>query len=71
MANHGHNRGATMRVQIPAYADHWMRGDRYGEVVKVVRKRQTLTHDKYEVAHVLLDKSRKTVRVILTDCTEV
>ena len=23
------------RVQIPAYADNWMRGDRYGEVVLV------------------------------------
>jgi hypothetical protein len=24
-----------MRVQIPAYTDRWMMGDRYGEVVKV------------------------------------
>ena len=26
-----------MRVQIPAYTDHWMRGDRYGEVVRIDR----------------------------------
>jgi hypothetical protein len=25
------------RVQIPAYTDHWMRGDRYGEIVRVTR----------------------------------
>ena len=27
-----------MRVQIPAYTDRWMMGDRYGEIVKIVTK---------------------------------
>lgn len=45
------------RVQIPAHSDHWMRGDRYGEVVKVSGN----------VAHVKLDKSEKTVKFSLDD----
>jgi len=68
-----------MRVQIPAYTDRWMMGDRYGEVVKVSKARPVhavraslLTkwpHLINEIAHVKLDKSGKTVRVILDDCT--
>ncbi len=37
------------RVQIPAWHDDWMRGDRYGVVVKAVPGSGT--------AHVLYDKS--------------
>ena len=72
------------RVQIPAYTDRWMMGDRYGVVVKVTRRRRTtenrvraalLTarpHDPDpEIAHVKLDKSGKTVRVYLADCEVV
>jgi len=69
---------AHVRVQIPAYTDHWMRGDRYGEVLRV---RKSAVHDHTrgrpdlmvlrEIATVLLDKSRKTTRVILDDCQEV
>lgn len=41
------------RVEIsPAY-DHWMRGDRYGEVIKITAK----------CVHVKLDKSGKTLRI--------
>ena len=25
----------TMRVQIPAYTDRWIMGDRYGEVLRI------------------------------------
>ena len=57
-----------MRVQIPAYTDRWMRGDRYGEVVK---KAAPNFIEGREVVHVKLDKSGKTIRVILEDCTEV
>lgn len=70
-----------MRVQIPAYTDRWMMGDRYGEVIKTTRGRPgvravLLTSDRwatqpYELAHVRLDKSNKVVRVILADCTVV
>ena len=71
-----------MRVQIPAYTDRWMQGDRFGDVVKVTKARpgvraKLLTQDprRYsgdiEIAHVKLDKSGKTVRVILFDCAEV
>jgi hypothetical protein len=71
-----------MRVQIPAYTDRWMMGDRFGEVVKVTRHRPKnavraaiLTGDRWpparEVAHVKLDKSGKVTRVIFADCTPV
>ena len=56
-----------MRVQIPAYTDRWMMGDRYGEVVKMVTRRTEIASRKF-IAHVKLDKSGKTVRVILDDC---
>ena len=74
-----------MRVQLPAYTDRWMMGDRYGVVIKtswwkskrravgvraaILTPRQFTTP--IEVAHVKLDKSGKVVRVILSDCTVV
>ena len=76
-----------MRVQIPAYTDRWMMGDRYGVVLTITRHRERatkklpvanamraamLTGDRFaesrEIARVKLDKSGKTVRVILADC---
>ena len=70
-----------MRVQIPAYTDRWMMGDRFGVIVKITRMRPAqavraalLTkrpHEPREIAHVKLDKSGKTVRVILDDCEVV
>jgi hypothetical protein len=66
----------TQRVQIPAYMDAWMRGDRYGNIVKVTKRKASISMgEKYgteiEIAHVLLDKSNKVVRVQLDDCTMV
>jgi len=69
----------TTRVQIPAYTDRWMMGDRFGDLLKVTTARPSvrahlLTSDprRYsgtvEIAHVRLDKSGKTVRVVLADC---
>jgi len=64
-----------VRVQIPVYTDRWMRGDRYGVLVKTSRLKKSLIGDKWgdkrEIAHVKLEKSGKTVRVILDDCTVV
>lgn len=62
-----------MRVQIPAYTDRWMMGDRYGAVTRTYMQRNSLAPDcdPKEIAVVTLDKSGKTVRVILNDCTEV
>ena len=57
------------RVQIPAYTDRWMMGDRYGEIVKITKGRKGMERE--EVAHVKLDKSGKTLRFILDDCTPV
>lgn len=67
-----------MRVQIPAYTDRWMMGDRFGEVVKTSMQRPAqavraslLTrrpHEPREIAHVRLDISGQMVRVILDDC---
>ena len=72
-----------MRVQIPAYTDRWMMGDRYGEVVKFNLQRPKhavraalLAGDRWpiaprEIAHVKLDKSGKTIRVIFSDCEAI
>lgn len=67
------------RVQIPAYADRWMMGDRFGVIVKTSWTKPDLRaalltkkpHERQEIAHVKLDISGKTVRVILNDCTLV
>ena len=55
-----------MRVQIPAYTDRWMRGDRFGEVVKRIPAAPG-ERDKYRVR---LDKSG-TVRTFIADDCEV
>jgi hypothetical protein len=66
-----------MRVQIPAYTDHWMKGDRFGEIVKIAPARLSnemrskvlsSCRDAKEIAHVKLDKSGKVGRFILDDC---
>ena len=67
-----------MRVEIPAYTDRWMMGDRCGDVVRFSKSRPAnavraalLTrhpHVAREIAHVKLDISGTTVRVILDDC---
>ena len=71
----------TERVQIPAYTDRWMMGDRYGEVLAVTKKRTGFPPYCFvsadakgtyiEVARVKLDKSGKIVRVFYADCTPV
>jgi len=63
-----------MRVEIPAYTDRWMMGDRYGEVVRQSVKVVNVGRDHFEaraVYAVKLDKSGKRVRVIAEDCREV
>jgi DNA-binding GntR family transcriptional regulator len=75
-----------MRVQIPAYTNRWIMGDRYGEIVKTsfktytgtgpnARRARYLTGKNHqpsvEVATVKLDKSNKVVKVILADCEVV
>jgi hypothetical protein len=55
----------TFRVQIPAYTDRWMMGDRFGTVAKITRRKGK------EIVHVLLDKSGRTMRFILADCQPV
>ena len=68
----------TDRVQIPAYTDRWMMGDRYGEIVKIVTRTRPgeiniegVNKPWCQIAHVKLDKSGKIVRVLLNDCTPV
>lgn len=48
------------RVQIPAYRDEWMRGDRYGDVEGIVRQNRGLIW-------VRLDKSGKRIKVPASD----
>lgn len=52
------------RVQLPAYTDAWMQGDRFGDVVKVTKNKAG-----EEIAHVLCDRSNKVRKVIFADCT--
>lgn len=61
------------RVQIPAYTSSWMRGDRYGEVVKTgfLNKLGADGRGKLLIARVRLDKSGKTILVDAGDCTAV
>ena len=63
----------TNRVRIPAYTDRFMMGDAYGEIVKttVSKKLKDRYNDPVEIAHVKLDKSGKTLKFVLADCTEV
>ncbi len=64
------------RVQIPAYTDRWMMGDRYGNLVKITKR---WAHDPKnegkvvwrEIAHVKLDHSGIVFRCNLDDCTLV
>jgi hypothetical protein len=61
----------TQRVQIPAYTDRWMMGDRYGEVVKTHKAKSYL--DPFDprgrtLVSVKLDKSGKVMRFIADDC---
>ena len=60
----------TERVQIPAYTDRWMMGDRYGDLIKVTKALDRAHHER-EIAHVRLDVSGKTMRFLLADCTLV
>ena len=64
-----------MRVQIPVYTDRWMMGDRYGEIIRVTAAHRTspkgTVKTKQKIAHVKLDISGRTIKVLLDDCTEV
>ena len=64
-----------MRVQIPAYTDRWMMGDRYGTVIKTTVLKGTANrldpHDRVDIAHVKLDVSGKTMKFRFDDCTIV
>lgn len=59
------------RVQIPAWSDLWMRGARYGEIVKTYRKRNT--HSTEMIAVVKMDhpQVKKPVKFLLDDLTVV
>jgi hypothetical protein len=56
------------RVQIPAYTDRWMMGDRYGEIVRTYWGR---TSAPIEIAAVKLDKSGVVRHYALADCEVV
>ena len=59
-----------MRVQIPAYTDRWMMGDRYGEVLRLAKRNPKLGTPS-AVLVVLLDRSGKEIEVIEDDCVYV
>lgn len=55
----------TQRVEIPAYTDRWMMGDRFGEVIKTYDRRIRVAGgtELRTVAKVRLDTSGKLVSV--------
>lgn len=53
------------RVEIPAYTDRWMRGDRYGVVTGI---HENASPNKGDCWMVKLDKSRATIKVYAIDC---
>jgi RNase P/RNase MRP subunit p29 len=55
------------RVQVPAYTDTWMKGDRYGKVVNVTMHRENNT----PYAHVMMDKSNRTIKFVADDCEPI
>lgn len=71
------------RVQIPAYADSWMRGDRFGEITKTLNVEPTTAGDRYAyrncinsdgtitMAWVKMDISKRTLIWPLDECTIV
>lgn len=48
------------RVQVPAWSDAWMKGDRYGEVAGFGRG---------DIVKIKMDKSGKTLRFAQSDVT--
>lgn len=58
------------RVEIPAYTDRWMMGDRYGTVVKTYNRNVRVAGGSQieEIAQIKLDKSGKTIKVFYKDC---
>ena len=57
------------RVQIPVWSDRWMRGDRYGEVVRTyISRYKAKDGSAREIAVIKLDKSGKVVSFPLADC---
>ena len=62
---------ANERIEIPAYTDRWMMGDRFGNLVNVTRRRGKPGGPVHEIAHVRLDRSGKTKAFLLEDCRVV
>ncbi len=58
---------AARRIQVPAYTDAWMRGDRYGNIVGQFRRPGDLS-DTYRV---LMDKSNKVQCFVADDCEHI
>ncbi len=55
------------RIQIPAYTDMWMKGARYGELIRTYQHKST----PQTIAVVKLDATGKTIKVFYDDCTVV
>lgn len=60
----------NFRVQIPAYTDRWMMGDRFGEVV-AIRALVKGEHAGREAYTVLLDRSGAHRTYLADDCRPV
>jgi hypothetical protein len=71
----------TNRVEIPAYTDRWMMGDRYGTLLLIAKRRKNFPAGAavradqrgtyVEIATVKLDKSGKTAKFVYEDCRQI
>lgn len=52
------------RVQLAPHTDHWMRGDRYGAVVAVGKRRKARVH-------VLADTSNRVLKLLPGDIADI
>lgn len=55
------------RVEIPAYTDRWLMGDRFGEVLGSYVMQEG-EHEGAEILRVKLDVSGRVARVVADDC---
>jgi hypothetical protein len=62
-----------MRVQIPSYTSHYLKGERTGTVVKTgwLRDLGPDRKGKLEIARVKLDRSGATILVDFGDCRPI
>lgn len=60
--------GREMACQLHPATDHWMRGDRYGKVIRQVKPNRIDPRE--EFYRVRLDKSRRVITIHVSNISE-